>query len=106
MVFFFPSQIYKYEDQRPSDVDGPFKGRLCWNGSQDLQDISIRILNVTYNDRGVYECHVVRQFEFDFFKPSVFMSKDIKLIVKEKGAASCYTPRSPLACHSVVEMKQ
>lgn len=55
-----------------------------------MQDVSIRIINVTYNDSGVYECHVLRKFEFDFFTPSVSISKDIKLWVKEKGAANIF----------------
>lgn len=81
-------QIYRFEDYNPTELDGPFKGRLFWNGSQDLQDLSIRILNVTYSDSGVYECHVFRRFEFTFFAPSVLITKDIKLSVKEKGATS------------------
>lgn len=80
-------QIYRFEDNNRTEMDGPFKGRLLWNGSQDLQDLSIRILNVTFNDSGVYECHVFRRFEFNFFAPSVLVTKDIKLRVKEKGAA-------------------
>lgn len=82
------SQIYRFEDHSLTEMDGPFKGRLFWNGSQDLQDLSIRILNVTYNDSGVYECHVFRRFEFNFFTPSVLITKDIKLRVKEKGATA------------------
>ncbi|KAM3616747.1 uncharacterized protein V6R79_022570 [Siganus canaliculatus] len=78
--------IYKYEDDRPVDLDGPFKGRLTWNGSQDLQDLSIEIINVTYKDSGDYECHVFREFEFDSFSPSVSVVKDIKLRVKEKAS--------------------
>ncbi|XP_030258811.1 sodium channel regulatory subunit beta-3 isoform X3 [Sparus aurata] len=76
--------IYKYEGESPVELDGPFKGRLTWKGSQDLQDVSIEIKNVTFNDSGVYECIVLREFEFDFFTPSVSVSKDIKLRVKEK----------------------
>lgn len=67
-------------------MDGPFKGRLFWNGTQDLQDLSIRIDKVKYDDSGVYECHVLRRFEFNFFAPTVLVTKDIKLRVKEKGA--------------------
>uniref|UniRef100_UPI0037E7E946 sodium channel regulatory subunit beta-3 isoform X1 n=1 Tax=Semicossyphus pulcher TaxID=241346 RepID=UPI0037E7E946 len=80
------THIYKYEDDSAQEVDGPYKGRLTWNGSQDLQDVSIQIINVTYNDSGVYECHVYREFEFDFFTPSVFLIKDIKLKVKEQAS--------------------
>ncbi|XP_059186564.1 sodium channel subunit beta-3 isoform X2 [Centropristis striata] len=78
------TQIYQYKIDTHYDFDGPFKGRLAWNGSQDLQDVSIRIINVTLNDTGVYECHVFREFEFDFFNPSVSVEKEIRLKVKEK----------------------
>lgn len=67
------------------------KGRLVWDGSQDLQDVSISILNVTYNDSGIYECHVLREFEFDFFIPTVYIVKNITLKVKEEGAAYDFT---------------
>lgn len=40
---------------------------------------------------------MVRQFEFDFFKPSVSMTKDIKLFVKEKGGANSYAFWSSLS---------
>ncbi|XP_068173754.1 sodium channel regulatory subunit beta-3 isoform X2 [Antennarius striatus] len=80
------THIYKYENESPSALDGPFKGRLTWNGSQDLQDVSIQIINVTYNDSGIYECRVIREFEFDFFTPSVSLTKNINLSVKEKAS--------------------
>ncbi|XP_077578863.1 sodium channel regulatory subunit beta-3 [Stigmatopora nigra] len=78
--------IYKYEDDAPMALDGPFKGRLVWNGSQDLQDLSISIVNVTYNDSGVYECHVLRVFEFDSFAPSALVVRNITLKVIEKAS--------------------
>ncbi|KAM9812647.1 sodium channel regulatory subunit beta-3 isoform 2-T3 [Syngnathus typhle] len=78
--------IYKYEGDFPMEMDGPFKGRLLWKGSQDLQDLSISIVNVTYNDSGVYECHVLRQFEFDSFTPSAYVLKNITLRVKEEAS--------------------
>ncbi|XP_061637102.1 sodium channel subunit beta-3 isoform X3 [Phyllopteryx taeniolatus] len=76
--------IYKYEGDLPMEMDGPFKGRLVWNGSQDLQDLSISIVNVTYNDSGVYECRVLREFEFDSFTPSAYILKNITLKVIEE----------------------
>ncbi|KAG8002027.1 Sodium channel subunit beta-3 [Nibea albiflora] len=80
------THIFMYKNGAPVELDGPFKGRLAWNGSQDLQDVSILILNATFDDSGVYECQVLRKFEFDFFTPSAYMSKDIKLIVIEKAS--------------------
>ncbi|XP_028320312.1 sodium channel regulatory subunit beta-3 isoform X2 [Gouania willdenowi] len=77
--------ILIYDDSYAMGLDGPFKGRLAWNGSQDLQDISIQVLNVTFNDSGVYECHVRREFKFGYFEPSFFIMKNISLTVKEKA---------------------
>ncbi|XP_035478155.1 sodium channel subunit beta-3 isoform X1 [Scophthalmus maximus] len=90
------THIYKYENDAPVALDGPFKGRLTWSGSQDLQDVSIQILNVTFNDSGVYECHMVR--EFQFFIPSVYTMKNITLKVKEKAS------EDPAALYSEIMM--
>lgn len=97
MLTFLSSQIYKYDEDTHADVDGPFKGRLTWNGSQDLQDVSIEIVNVTYNDSGIYECNVLRMFEFDFFKPSISITKNFTLRVNEKGGAK-FIPCYSVAC--------
>uniref|UniRef100_H2ULE2 Sodium channel regulatory subunit beta-3 n=1 Tax=Takifugu rubripes TaxID=31033 RepID=H2ULE2_TAKRU len=80
------THIYRFEDYNLIEMDGPFKGRLFWNGTQDLQDLSIRINKVKYDDSGVYECHVFRRFEFNLFAPTVLITKDIKLRVKEKAS--------------------
>ncbi|XP_039987692.1 sodium channel subunit beta-3 isoform X1 [Xiphias gladius] len=80
------THIYKYEGDTAVELDGPLKGRLTWNGSQDLQDVSIQIHYVTYNDSGIYECHVLREFEFNFFTPSVLIINNITLKVKEKAS--------------------
>uniref|UniRef100_A0A3Q3RAC4 Sodium channel regulatory subunit beta-3 n=2 Tax=Monopterus albus TaxID=43700 RepID=A0A3Q3RAC4_MONAL len=57
------SLIYIYEDIAEEVIDLRFYGRLMWNGSKntkDLQDGSIFILNVTYNDTGTYKCTFFR----------------------------------------------
>lgn len=58
------SELYIYKDQTGVIQDMlRFEDRLAWNGSkntQDLQDGSIYILNVTYNDTGVYRCVLKR----------------------------------------------
>lgn len=56
-VIFF--QLYSYENQVEYIIDPRFYNRLAWNGSKhtkDLQDGSIYILNVTFNDTGTYKC--------------------------------------------------
>ncbi|XP_042343293.1 sodium channel subunit beta-3 isoform X2 [Plectropomus leopardus] len=77
--------IYKYDIDTPLPSEGPFHGRLTWNGSQDLQDISIVINNVTYNDSGTYECITFREFKFEFFSPSFTDRKIIELKVKPEA---------------------
>ncbi|KAM3875229.1 sodium channel regulatory subunit beta-3 [Diretmus argenteus] len=77
--------IFLFKDGRPKHLVGPWHGRLEWNGSQDLQDVSLRILNVTLTDSGNYSCQVFRKFEFDYFTPSVNRTKVIVLKVKEKA---------------------
>ncbi|XP_035011245.1 sodium channel subunit beta-3 isoform X3 [Hippoglossus stenolepis] len=78
--------IYNYEKRMLSPQAGQFKGRLTWKGSYDFQEVSIQIHNVTFNDSGIYECHVTREFK-DFIPPSNFM-KNITLKVKEKALSS------------------
>ncbi|XP_029923719.1 sodium channel regulatory subunit beta-3 isoform X2 [Myripristis murdjan] len=90
--------IFEYKDGQPNELEGPWKGRLSWNGSQDLQDVSIRIRNVTYNDSGVYHCRVFRKFDFDYFTPSVTKNMTINLSVKEKAS------EDPTALYSEIMM--
>lgn len=93
--------IFRYEDGIPTPQDSSFYGRLVWNGSrykEDLQDLSIRLLNVTHSDRGIYECLVHREFQFDFFRPTVYNYKNITLTVKEKAT------EDPTALYSEIMM--
>lgn len=90
--------IFQFKDGQTDDMEGPWHGRLTWNGSQDLQDVSISISNVTFSDSGTYQCKVFRMFEFDFFTPSVTKTKEIKLKVKEKAS------EDPTAIYSEIMM--
>ncbi|XP_061737888.1 sodium channel, voltage-gated, type I, beta a [Nerophis ophidion] len=52
-------ELYMYAEREGKVLDPRFYGRLHWNGSkntEDLQDGSIYILNVSYNDTGRYQC--------------------------------------------------
>uniref|UniRef100_A0A8C0W534 Sodium channel regulatory subunit beta-3 n=1 Tax=Castor canadensis TaxID=51338 RepID=A0A8C0W534_CASCN len=60
--------IFEYRNGH-QEVESPFQGRLQWNGSKDLQDMSITVLNVTLNDSGLYTCNVSREFEFEAHRP-------------------------------------
>uniref|UniRef100_A0A1A7X8V3 Sodium channel regulatory subunit beta-3 n=1 Tax=Iconisemion striatum TaxID=60296 RepID=A0A1A7X8V3_9TELE len=79
--------IFHFENEKQTIVDDHFSGRLLWNGSQDMQDVSIRIQNVSSSDRGFYQCLVHRKFEFGFFTPTFSTEKNFTLDVKEKASA-------------------
>ncbi|KAG9265438.1 sodium channel subunit beta-3 isoform X1 [Astyanax mexicanus] len=78
-------QIYEF-NRSPPDEDGPWKGRLLWNGSKDLQDVSISITNVTLSDAGRYMCVVSRTFSFNLYTPTFTNSITINLVVREKAS--------------------
>ncbi|XP_030637889.1 sodium channel, voltage-gated, type I, beta a [Chanos chanos] len=65
-----------------------FGDRLDWNGSKntlDLQDGSIYILNVTYNDTGTYRCHFDRTLTFPSYEFQTNATKFITLNVVGKA---------------------
>ncbi|XP_045901014.1 sodium channel, voltage-gated, type I, beta a isoform X3 [Micropterus dolomieu] len=75
------SRLYTYKDQMPVIHDSRFEERLDWNGSKntkDLQDGSIYILNVTFNDTGTYQCIFSRTLEYPNYE---FQTETRKLIV-------------------------
>ncbi|MBZ3884909.1 Sodium channel subunit beta-3 [Sciurus carolinensis] len=76
--------IYEYRNGH-QEVESPFQGRLQWNGSKDLQDVSITVLNVTLNDSGLYTCNVSREFEFEAHRPFVKTTRLIPLRVTEEA---------------------
>ncbi|XP_063584317.1 sodium channel subunit beta-3 isoform X2 [Pongo abelii] len=78
--------IYEYRNGH-QEVESPFQGRLQWNGSKDLQDVSITVLNVTLNDSGLYTCNVSREFEFEAHRPFVKTTRLIPLRVTEEASS-------------------
>ncbi|XP_028436384.1 sodium channel, voltage-gated, type I, beta a isoform X2 [Perca flavescens] len=61
------THLYHYENEQPSIIDPRFYKRLEWNGtkgSKDLQDGSIFIHNVTFNDTGTYKCIFSRTLKY------------------------------------------
>ncbi|KAL8173672.1 UNVERIFIED_CONTAM: Sodium channel subunit beta-3 [Gekko kuhli] len=79
--------IYVYENEKQPIVPlTRFGGRLTWNGSKDMQDVSISVHNISLNDSGVYTCKVNRTFDFDIHHHTVTTSTLIHLtVVKEAG---------------------
>lgn len=79
--------IYNYDDI-PTILDERFEDRLDWNGSRntvDLQDASIYILNVTFNDTGTYRCLFNRILTYPYYEFSTKASKLIHLTVVAKA---------------------
>uniref|UniRef100_A0A4W6BX04 Sodium channel regulatory subunit beta-3 n=2 Tax=Lates calcarifer TaxID=8187 RepID=A0A4W6BX04_LATCA len=75
------SPLYSYEDQVGDIIDPRFYDRLHWNGSKntkDLQDGSIFILNVTYNDKGTYHCMFNRILTYTNYE---FQTNTSKIII-------------------------
>ncbi len=90
------SQLYSYEDQTAEIIDPRFYERLDWNGSKktrDLQDGSIYILNVTFNDTGTYQCIFSRILMYPNYEFQTNASKTIVINVvprrKDRGEGCC-----------------
>ncbi|XP_048418226.1 sodium channel subunit beta-3 isoform X2 [Stegostoma tigrinum] len=81
--------IYEYNGE-PRELKGPYQGRILWNGSKDLQDVSITIVNVTLNDSGLYRCTIKRYFNYEIHRPSVTDVKEVQLTVHEDEMIYCY----------------
>ncbi|KAM6968082.1 sodium channel, voltage-gated, type I, beta a [Aplochiton taeniatus] len=88
------SAIYGYEDQQQEFLDDRFYDRLAWNGSKktnDLQDGSIYILNITYNDTGTFRCVFTRVLTFQHYEFQTTATKLIHITVVDaitRGMAS------------------
>ncbi|XP_053125613.1 sodium channel subunit beta-3 [Hemicordylus capensis] len=77
--------IYEYRNKE-HELESRFRGRLHWNGSKDMQDVSISVVNLTLNDSGIYTCNITREFEFKIHQPVFTKSTVIHLtVVKEAG---------------------
>ncbi|XP_064204007.1 sodium channel subunit beta-1-like [Anguilla rostrata] len=80
--------IYNFEDKTPTILDDRFEDRLDWNGSKntdDIQDASVYILNVTFNDSGTYRCLFNRVLTYPYYEYSTKASKLIHLTVVAKA---------------------
>ncbi|KAJ7985372.1 hypothetical protein DPEC_G00351380 [Dallia pectoralis] len=85
--------IYTYKEAGIIENER-FYGRLCWNGSRnttDLQDGSICLQNVTWNDTGTYNCSFKRILTFPSYEVTTYASKVVHLNVlslRTRGMAS------------------
>ncbi|XP_032086011.1 sodium channel subunit beta-3 [Thamnophis elegans] len=77
--------IYEFNNEK-RELESPFQGRLEWNGSADMQDVSISVLNISLNDSGIYTCNVTREFLFETHRPIFTSSTLIHLtVMKDAG---------------------
>ncbi|XP_072304235.1 sodium channel, voltage-gated, type I, beta b [Eucyclogobius newberryi] len=81
--------IYSYNGDGGTVEHDHFMDRLDWNGSKrsnDIQDASIYLLNVTFNDSGTYRCFVNRILSYDNdFEYNTVISKVVHLTVVGKA---------------------
>lgn len=83
--------IYKFDEEGAATIDERFEDRLDWNGSKanmDIQDASIYLFNVTYNDSGIYKCQFNRILTYDFYEFSTTVTKEVHLTVVPKATRS------------------
>ncbi|XP_026145201.1 sodium channel subunit beta-1-like isoform X1 [Carassius auratus] len=80
--------IYSYDGEASSIIDERFQDRMEWHGSKktfDLQDASVDLLNVTFNDSGVYRCIFNRVLTYEHYEFSTTASKEVHLTVVAKA---------------------
>ncbi|XP_062386020.1 sodium channel, voltage-gated, type I, beta b [Sardina pilchardus] len=80
--------IYTYDGSSSMIKDDRFEDRLEWVGSkhtQDLQDASIYITNVTFNDTGVFRCLFNRILFYEHYEYETEATKYVKLNVVAKA---------------------
>lgn len=89
LTLMFPwNQIYTYNEDGPTIENEQFLERIYWNGSKrstDIQDGSIYLYNVTFNDSGTYRCFFNRILFFDNYRHNDIISKVVHLTVVAKG---------------------
>lgn len=88
-MFSFLNQIYSYDERGGTVEHDLFMDRIDWNGSKrsnDIQDASIYLLNVTFNDSGTYRCFFNRILDYDNdYEYNDIIDKVVHLTVVAKG---------------------
>ncbi|XP_029976758.1 sodium channel, voltage-gated, type I, beta b [Salarias fasciatus] len=80
--------IYTYNDQGGTVEHDDFMDRVNWYGSKrshDIQDASIYLVNVTFNDSGTYTCFFNRILFYDNYEYSTVITKVVHLSVVAKA---------------------
>ncbi|XP_005811843.1 sodium channel subunit beta-1-like [Xiphophorus maculatus] len=80
--------IYSYNENGPTIEHNFFEDRIDWNGSKrsnDIQDASIYVLNVTFNDSGTYRCFFYRTLTYENYEYFDTVDKVVHLTVVAKA---------------------
>ncbi|XP_029298910.1 sodium channel subunit beta-1-like [Cottoperca gobio] len=80
--------IYTYNEEGATIEDEHFVDRVDWNGSKrsnDIQDASIYLLNVTFNDSGTYSCYFKRILFYTNYEHTATITKVVRLTVVPKA---------------------
>ncbi|XP_019959954.1 sodium channel regulatory subunit beta-1 [Paralichthys olivaceus] len=80
--------IYTYNEGVASIESDDFMDRVDWNGSKmsnDIQDASIYLLNVTFNDTGTYSCFFHRILFYENHEYNTDVTKVVHLNVVAKA---------------------
>ncbi|XP_056596856.1 sodium channel, voltage-gated, type I, beta b [Triplophysa dalaica] len=86
--------IYTYDGESPNIIHEQFQDRIQWHGSKktfDLQDATINLLNVTFNDSGTYVCIFNRILKYEHYEFPTIVKKNFTLTVvptARRGTAS------------------
>ena len=84
-------QIYTYNEEGGTIEHEHFMERVDWNGSKrsnDIQDASIYLLNVTFNDSGTYQCFFNRILTYEAYEFNIRVAKVVHLNVVAKGKST------------------
>ncbi|CAF89684.1 unnamed protein product [Tetraodon nigroviridis] len=79
--------IYTYS-KGPTIEHEQFMERIHWNGSKrssDIQDASIYLFNVTFNDSGIYRCIFNRALFYKNYEYNIVVEKVVNLTVVAKA---------------------
>lgn len=82
-------RIYTYNEEGSTIESDNFLDRVDWNGSKrsnDIQDASIYLLNVTFNDSGTYRCFFNRILFYTNYEYNTVVSKLVHLTVVAKAS--------------------
>lgn len=89
-------QIYSYDGETANIIHEQFQDRVEWHGSRntlDLQDATVDLHNVTFNDSGVYRCVFNRVLNYGHYEYSTIASKEVHLTVVPKGERAVHPSR-------------